>query len=289
MNDEPQVPKNERQHFVPQWILRGFTDFEGKLHALRVSEQRPFTTGPRGVFAATNINTAFSEDGRTLLAYSEDAYGWLDHHGSRTAFAIRDAAREAVWRPRKARVVVAADPKILTWFTGLLLLHILRSPDSRRLAEEVADQFDLTNDQRQVLKVAFSARGRLQKTEDYLNIGRPTVLRATPDDPLIVGDDIMVRGSPTEDGKPSVIGILIDQHTILGRCFVHDGRPKLGPGDVEVFELTARDVEQLNGQIASRAETIAGSRRSLVDRIGKTESAQRKATTKPVSAQQQAL
>ena len=109
-----------------------------------------------------------------------------------------------MWRPRKARVVVAADLKILTWFTGLLLLHILRSPDSRRLADEVADQFDLINDQRQVLKVAFSARGRLQKTEDYLNIGRPTVLRAKPDDPLIVGDDIVVRGSPTEDGKPSL-------------------------------------------------------------------------------------
>ena len=274
MTDEPQVPKNERQHFVPQWILRGFTDSEGKLHAFRVTEQRAFTTGPRGVFAATNINTAFSEDGKTLLAYSEDAYGWLDHHGSRTAFAIRNAAREAVWRSTKARIVVAADPKILTWFTGLLLLHILRSPDSRRLADEAADQFDLTNDQRQWLKVAFSARGRLQKTEDYLNTGRPTVLRAKSDDPLIVGDDIVIRGSPTEDGKPSFIGVLIDQHTIVGRCFVHDGRLKLGPGDVEVVELTARDVEQINGQIASRAETIAGSRRRLVDRLGKAESAE---------------
>ena len=88
MNDELRARRNERQHYVPQWILKGFRDSEGKLHAWRVNGQHEFTTGPRGVFVATNINTAFSEDRTKTLAYSEDAYGWFDDHGSRAC--IRD-------------------------------------------------------------------------------------------------------------------------------------------------------------------------------------------------------
>lgn len=170
----------------------------------------------------------------------------------------------------------------MSWFTGLPLRQVMRTPDTRRKANEVADRFDLTNDQRQVLKVELS-RGRLQKTEDYLSTGRPTVLRTKPDDPLIVGDDIVVRGSPMKDALPSFIGLLIDQHTVLGRSFVHD-RPKLMADEVEVIELTILDVEQINGQIASRADTIAGSRRRLVNRIGKAESERRKERVRPAPA-----
>lgn len=266
------VPKSQRQHYVPRWILKGFTDHHGDLHAWRVREGRAFTTGPEAIFAARNINTAFSDDRTELLAYSEAAYAWLDAHGSRAALAIRDAVREAAWHPKNARVV-AQDERIFTWFTALPLRQTVRTPDTRRQAHKVADQFQLTNEQKDVLKVAIGTAS-LRKSENYLDTGRPTALRARPDDPLIVGDDIVIKGAALPDGKPSFLGVLIDQYTIVGRGFVHDRR-RLAGGEVDVFNLNAKDVAQINGQVAANADTIAGSQEGLVSRLGAAEGARR--------------
>ena len=230
VDDNPNVPKRQRQHYVPRWILRGFTDSKGWLHAWRVDDERGFRCQPEAVFAEVNINTALSDDGEDILASSEGAYSWLDQHGSSAAYAIRDAARAAVWHPREAKVV-GATPETLSWFTGLPLRQFTRTPEVRRNAEEVADRFDLTGEQTRVLQVAGSW-DRLPNAEDHLNTGRPIVLRSSPQHSLIVGDDVVVRGVPLEDGKASFLGILIDQHTVIGRGFV-PGRPQLAPGEIE--------------------------------------------------------
>ena len=219
-----------------------------------------------------NINTAFSDDGENVLAYSELAYAWLDQYGSSAAYAIRDAARAVLWHPRQAKAV-GATRELLSWFTGLPLLHFTRSPDVRRNADEVADRFDLTSEQRRFLYVAGSS-DRLPNAEDYLNSGRPTVLRSDPRHPLIVGNDVVVKGVPLEDGRASFLGVLVDQHTIIGRGFVFS-RPQLAPDEVDVIELTLHDVEQINSQVASKAATIAGSESSLVLRLAKVERARR--------------
>ena len=191
VDDNPNIPKRQRQHYVPRWILRGFTDSTGWLHAWRVDDERGFRCRPEAVFAEVNINTALSDDGENVLASSEGAYSWLDQHGSSAAYAIRDAARAAVWHPQKTKVV-GATPETLSWFTGLPLRNFTRTPEVRKNAEEVADRFDLTAEQMRLLRVAGSW-DRLPNAEDYLNAGRPTVLRSSPQRPLVVGDDVIVR------------------------------------------------------------------------------------------------
>ena len=267
------LPRKELQHYVPQWVLKGFTQPNGSLYAWRISEQRGFYTGPARIFARVNINTALSEDGREVLAYSERAYSWLDQHGSKVAYAVRDAARIADWHPQRVRVL-HATPETLSWFTGLPLRQFARTPEEQLVAR-VADQHGLSSEQRRVLNVEVGM-AKLQNSEDVLNAGRPIVLRSSPEDPLVVGDDIVVRGALMENGMVSFLGILVDQHTIMGRGLVRD-RQGLVPNEVEVRGLPTSEVEQINKYIAFRAETIAGSQSSLVKRLGTEEGAGRRA------------
>ncbi len=276
---DARVPKRQRQHYVPQWILKGFAGHNGLLHAWQIREARAFgPTGPEALFAGTNINTALSDDRTEILAYSEEAHTWMDWHASRTALAVRDAARVASWSPNSVRVITAPDEKILTWFTGLPVRQIARSPNARRLARQVADRHQMTSEQTDVMKVE-SGTVRLPETEAYLDTGRPTVLRSSPGDPLIVGDDIVVMGPPAPDGRPSFVGVLIDQHTILGRSFGHDRRG-LKSNEVEVVALGAKDVMPINRDTTARAETIAGSHKGLVDGLGEAESRSRSVETR---------
>ena len=72
----------------------------------------------------------------------------------------------------------------------------------------------------------------------------------------------------------SFLGVLIDQQTIVGRGFVRN-RPELAPDEVDVIQLTVRDVGQINGQVASNADIIAGSAISRVSQLGTAERARR--------------
>ena len=261
------IPKRERQHYVPRWVLDGFTDSGGNLYAYRIGEGRGFTTGPADLFVEVNINTALSDDGKDVLVYSERSHSWFDRYGSRVARSIRDAARSSAWHPRPA--VITGSPETLSWFTGLPLVQTMRSPWVRRKAEETAEQRELTGEARRMM-VALAGSSRLPGTEAYLNAGRPTVLRTRPPNPLIVGDDIVVRAGPLADGRASFIGALVDQHTVIGRDFVRTRRA-LRPNEIDVIELTAVEVERVNGQVAANAETIAGSQKALVWRFGSAE------------------
>ena len=268
----PLPPRKELQHYVPQWILKGFTQPDGSLFAWRISEQRGFYTGPAGIFARVNINTALSDNGREVLAYSENAYRWLDEHGSKVAFAVRNAARVANWHPRRVEVL-RASPETLSWFTALPLRQFARTPEEQ-IAERVADQHGLSSEQRRVLGVGIGM-ARLRGSEDILNEGRPMVLRSSPRYPLVVGDDIVVRGTPMKNGMASFLGILVDQHTIMGRGLAGD-RQAIVRDEVEVRGLPPPEVEQINKYIASRAEAIAGSQSSLVERLGTEEGMRRR-------------
>lgn len=55
----------KRHHYIPQFILRNFTDHNGKLYCFDKRLSKTFTSVPTNVFVKNNLNTHKYEDGTT--------------------------------------------------------------------------------------------------------------------------------------------------------------------------------------------------------------------------------
>ena len=258
-------PRRERHHYVARWMQNGFKNANGRLHAHRIDEARSFETSEENLFVGTNVNTVLSDDRSEVLAYSENAFTWVDNHGAEFARAIIAAASKAEGHP--SAVIVDATEKTLSWIDGLFLTQLHRTPISRKIAMEAAETAGLEGKEREVFGIAAMMQ-RLPRIEAYLKTGQPTVIRTPPDHPLVLGDDVIVKGPCRADGRASFLGVMIDERTIVGLAF-SGARTKRGAMPIRF--MTPKHVDETNTATARKAETVAGSDRDRVDEYGRRE------------------
>lgn len=86
MNNSP-----KRHHYIPQFILRNFTDECGKLHCFNKETRKIFSTSPAEVFAINNLYTQYG-DGATSTQV-ETELSQIEEKFSRVIGKIIEAAR----------------------------------------------------------------------------------------------------------------------------------------------------------------------------------------------------
>ena len=284
MIDPPECPTNELHHYVCEWIQRGFCDPKGNLYAFRPDDGKLFRTGPPALYARNNQNTAWSEDPRRLLAYSENSYRYLDGGAARSLQAVRDAARQASWSVN-ATSVSGITAELTSWIRAAVLMQYVRTAIILQDWSAIAETHGLNAVERGVLEVAAAVR-RPQQMEAALRDWSLIVYRSAPHDPFILGDNIVLFGLPMtlptdRDAQQEVpfVGILVDQHTIIGftepAYYWFHGEP----GRAEVVRLSTPVVDNVCRQVARNATTIAASSVVRVETFGKPECERRQNET----------
>ena len=276
MAPQPECPKRELHHYVSEWIQRGFCDHKGDLYAFRLDTGRSFRTGPRRLYARQNQNAVWSEDSTKLLAYSENSYRYLDGGAASRLLAIRDAARQASWNAT-ATGVSGLTSALTSWLRGAVLMQYTRTAVIFRDLSATAHAHGLNAVQRRVVAVAAAVR-RPKRTEAVLRGWSPIVYRSSPRHPFILGDDIVIFGVPIEfplnrgaQPESPFVGILVDQHTLIG--FTDPTCQRFPPesGRAEVVQLPDPVVDEVCRRVATNATTIAASSAGRTEEFGTPE------------------
>ncbi len=104
----------KRHHFIPQFILRNFTDKEGKLHCFDKERGGFFSTSPANVFLGKNLYTK-DEDGKKLT-HVENGLSQIEGAFSEKIKQIIEAARSERYLELKP-----ADEDLLRRFIDIQL------------------------------------------------------------------------------------------------------------------------------------------------------------------------
>ena len=276
MGPQPECPKRELQHYVSEWIQKGFCDPKGNLYALRLDTGRLFRTGPRRLYARQNQNTVWSEDSTKLLAYSENSYRYLDEGAALRLLAIRNAARQAIW-DATATSVSELTAALTSWIRGAVLVQYMRTAVLFRDFSAIADAHGLNTIQRRLLAVEAAVR-RPKRMDAVLRGWSPIVYRSSPRHPFILGDDIVIFGipialptNPDAQQESPFVGILVDQHTLIGFTEPTCQRFPRESGRAEVVQLSDPVVDEVCRRIATNATTIAASSAGRTEEFGRPE------------------
>ena len=282
MGPQPGCPKRELHHYVSEWIQKGFCDPEGNLYAYRLDNGRLFRTGPRRLYARQNQNTVWSEDSSKLFAYSENSYRYLDGGAAPRLLEVRDAARQASWSST-ATSVSGFTAALTSWLRGAVLMQYTRTAVIFGNSLAIADAHGLNAVGRRLVAVAAAVR-RPKRMDAVLRGWSPIIYRSSPRHPFILGDDVVLFGVPigiptnpyTQQELPFV-GILVDQHTLIG--FTEPACQRFGreSGKAEVVQLPNAIVDEVCRRIATNAATIAASSASRAEDFGRPEYARRRA------------
>lgn len=280
MGPQPECPKRELHHYVPEWIQRGFCGPKGNLYAFRLDDGRLFRTGPRRLYARQNQNTVWSEDSSKLLAYSENSYRYLDGGAAPRLLAVRDAARQASWSAT-ATGVSGFTAALTSWLRGALLMQYTRTAAVFGDSSATADAQRLNAGQRRVVAIAAAVR-RPKRMEAVLRGWSPIICRSSPRRSFILGDDIVLFGVPI--GLPAspdaqqvlpFMGMLVDQHTLIGFTEPACQRFRRESGEAEVVQLSDAVVDEVCRRIAANATTVAASSAGRAEDFGRPEYARR--------------
>ena len=280
MDPQPECPQRELHHYVSEWIQKGFCDSKGNLYAFRMDNGRLFRTGPRRLYARQNQNTVWSEDSSKLLAYSENSYRYLDGGAASRLLAIRDAARQASWSAT-ATAVSGFTAAVTSWLRGAVLMQFVRTAVIFGDSSAIAEAHGLNTVERRVVAVAAAVR-RPRRMDAVLRSWSPIVYRSSPRHPFILGDDIVLFGvpiglstSPDVQQKVPFVGILVDQHTLIGFTEPAFQRFRHESENAEVVQLSDAVVDEVCRRIATNATTIAASSASRTEEFGRPEYARR--------------
>ena len=291
MGPQPECPKRELHHYVSEWIQKGFRDPKGNLYAFRLDTGRLFRTGPRRLYARQNQNAAWSEDSSKLLAYSENSYRYLDGGAASRLLAVRDAARQASWSAT-ATAVSGFTAAVTSWLRGAVLMQFVRTAVIFRDSSAIAEAHGLNATERRIVAVAATAR-RPRRMDAVLRDWSPIIYRSSPRHPFILGDDIVLFGVPiglstNPDAQQNLpfVGILVDQHTLIGFTEPTCQRFRRESAKAEVVQLSDPVVDEICRRIATNATTIAASSARRTEEFGRPEYEDRRTvcsrSTRPV-------
>ncbi len=265
-------PRRQVQHYVPQWIQKGFCDPYGNLFAFRLNAGTSFKTGPSGLYAEKNLNTVWSEDGERCLAHSEKAYEYVDTGAAPALRAIRNAAREADWSA-SAVGVSGLTTHAESWIEGAVLMQLQRTVTRHEAWQSVAEEHSWSKIQLRVAQIGSVAK-KPTKVMALLKAWAPVIGRSQPQYPFILGDDIVVVRLPLgREATQEVpfVGIPVDQHTLIG--FTEPERQRFcgEPGKAEVVRMPGVAVDRVCERIAQSANIVAASSAVRAARFGMAE------------------
>ena len=175
--------------------------------------------------------------------------------------------------------------ELTSWIRAAVLMQYVRTAIILQDWSPIAEAHRLNAVERRVLEVAAAVR-RPPRMEAALLDWSLIVYRSAPHDPFILGDNIVLFGLPMtlpaeRDAQPEVpfVGILVDQHTIIGFTEPAYHRIHGEPGRAEVVRLSTPVVDNVCRQVARNATTIAASSVVRVETFGKPECERRQNET----------
>ena len=217
---------------------------------------------PRRLYARQNQNTVWSEDSSKLLAYSENSYRYLDGGAASRLLAVRDAARQASWSAT-ATGVSGFTAAVTSWLRGAVLMQFARTAVIFGDSSAIADAYGLNPIERRVVAVAAAVR-RPRQMDAVLRGWSPIIYRSSPRHPFILGDDIVLFGvpiglstNPDAQQKLPFVGILVDQHTLIGFTEPAFPRFRRESGEAEVVQLSDAVVDEVCRRIATNATLLS--------------------------------
>ena len=94
MTSKPQIPK--RQHYIPQMLLRNFTDESGYLWAYKKSDRarKPYKARPKSLFTKQHLYTQYSDGGNQDNWVAELCLSQIESRANPVIRKVIEAARK---------------------------------------------------------------------------------------------------------------------------------------------------------------------------------------------------